>query len=460
MQYYSVLVAGLLLSTALALNLDIKTDSENVMNKGEVGSVWNPDWQLGSPCHPVPSVLEGAHNSNRTFTFTNNENFDISLVVDAESDDTSVFRPSLNTHRINIPKHSSYELELKYNCEGLGWSNIKLQITSGYGSWTLDYVKICDTSQLQPFDWSMVVLLMLALIIVGASAIASTDNSTNISDDESNELQTHHAFGFVICGSISLIALFLLLDYLIVVLTILIVISGIGAMVFTLSYFCKSVQEGYECEIRYLGPVSVKTVVMFTVAVGIAIYYVITKSWILNNLIGICFVFMFLKTMKLSSIKVAAALLGMAFFYDIFWVFFSSKVFGSNVMVHVATGLDLPIKLQCPHFQPLPVANTCGLLGLGDLVLPGLLIAFAARVDLIEEAKYFYSSMGAYALALILCLISLMVTGLAQPALLYISPCLILSFVYHSHRRGEFHKLWRGYSLAPLSETEVAMRQL
>lgn len=455
-----MIVLYLFLVTTLALNIDIKTDSFEVMNHGDINSDWNPDWQLGSPCHPVPSVSEGSGKSSRVFKFTNNENFDISLIIGAESEDTSVFKPSINTNRLDIPKKSGMNLDLSYNCEGYGWSNLKLHITSTSQSWTIDYIKICDTTQLQLFDWSMVVLLLLALIVVGVSAMASTDTSSHSIEDDSSELQTYHALGFVVCGSISLIALFLLLDYLIVVLTVLIVCAGVSAMVFTLSYFCKSVQDGYVFEVRYLGLVSVKNAVMITVAVGIAIYYVFTKSWILNNLIGICFVFMFIKTLRISSIKVATALLGMAFIYDIFWVFLSSKVFGSNVMVHVATGLDLPIKLQCPHFQVLPVGNTCGLLGLGDLVLPGLLIAFSARVDVIEEAKYFYSLMSAYALALILCLVSLMLSGAAQPALLYISPCLILAFVYHSHKRGEFHKLWRGYNLAPLPDTEVAMRQL
>lgn len=450
----------LLLATVLALNLDIKTESVEVMNNGDLDSVWYPDWQLGSPCHPVPSVLEGQGKSLRTFTFKNNESFDVFLTISAESEDTSVFKPSINTNRIEIPQKSSYDLDLNYNCEGHGWSNLKLHISSTDESWTIDYIKICDTAPLQPFDWSMVVLVLLALMVVGISAKASTDTSSHAIEDESSELQTYHAIGFVVCGSISLITLFLLLDYLIVVLTILIVGAGVIGMMFTLSYFCKSVQEGNVCEVRYLGTVSVKNAVIFIVAVGIAIYYVFTKNWILNNLMGICLVFMFIKTMKLSSIKVAAALLGMAFIYDIFWVFFSSKVFGSNVMVKVATGLDLPIKLECPHFQALPISNTCGLLGLGDLVLPGLLIAFAARVDVIEKAKYFYSSMSAYAIALIVCIISLMISGLAQPALLYISPSLILAFVYHSHRRGEFYKLWRGYNITPLSETEVAMRQL
>ncbi len=104
-----------------------------------------------------------------------------------------------------------------------------------------------------------------------------------------------------------------------------------------------------------------------------------------------------------------------AFFYDIFWVFCSSRcptilnsrtpnpfnnrtahvwknkaehlfltrpnrVFGANVMVTVATQLNVPIKILVPLWFP-QGASDFTLIGLGDIVLPGLLVAFALRVD-------------------------------------------------------------------------------
>jgi len=47
----------------------------------------------------------------------------------------------------------------------------------------------------------------------------------------------------------------------------------------------------------------------------------------------------------------SSILLGLLFFYDIFWVFISPNIpgFGGNsVMIVVATGLDLPVKLVWP----------------------------------------------------------------------------------------------------------------
>ena len=65
----------------------------------------------------------------------------------------------------------------------------------------------------------------------------------------------------------------------------------------------------------------------------------------------------------LGSTQVGAILLGGLFFYDIFWVF------GTPVMVAVAKGIDGPIKLL--FRREVNGASQFGMLGLGDIVIPG-----------------------------------------------------------------------------------------
>ena len=68
------------------------------------------------------------------------------------------------------------------------------------------------------------------------------------------------------------------------------------------------------------------------------------------------------------------------FVYDVFWVF------GTEVMVSVAKGLDAPIKILFPKalgVKPLPVS----MLGLGDVVMPGLLLCFVMRYDAYKRAQ-------------------------------------------------------------------------
>jgi len=82
----------------------------------------------------------------------------------------------------------------------------------------------------------------------------------------------------------------------------------------------------------------------------------------------------------MNSYKVGLLFLTLAFFYDIFWVYLSPELFRSSVMATVATKVDLPIKIELPLFNPSPL-RPCVLLGLGDMVLPGIYINFLKRFD-------------------------------------------------------------------------------
>ena len=123
-------------------------------------------------------------------------------------------------------------------------------------------------------------------------------------------------------------------------------------------------------------------------------------AWILQDAFAVCLVVLFLQVVRLGSIKVAAVLLCCAFAYDVFFVFLSPLVFGSSVMIKVAIGdgpaadadycekyaddpkcrpTSLPFLLQIPRVDD--YMGGAAMLGLGDLVLPGLIVAFAARYD-------------------------------------------------------------------------------
>merc|ERR1740121_976948 len=61
-------------------------------------------------------------------------------------------------------------------------------------------------------------------------------------------------------------------------------------------------------------------------------------AWPFQNMIGICFLCFFQRTIRLPSIKLAVLLLSMMFVFDIFWVFVSPLIFTQSVMVAVAMG--------------------------------------------------------------------------------------------------------------------------
>jgi hypothetical protein len=112
-----------------------------------------------------------------------------------------------------------------------------------------------------------------------------------------------------------------------------------------------------------------------------------------------------------------------------------TQVFGTPVMVDVATSLDAPIKLLAPRSS---TSSDFALLGLGDIVIPGLMISLCLRFDLYRHAKfnqdeevtskskfnrsYFVVGMISYVLGLGGCMWIMSYFGRAQPALLYLSP--------------------------------------
>lgn len=129
----------------------------------------------------------------------------------------------------------------------------------------------------------------------------------------------------------------------------------------------------------------------------VVVAWLVSGHWVLNNLLGISLCVAFVSHVRLPNIKICAMLLICLFVYDIFWVFYSERFFGANVMVSVATQqasnpvhtvadrlslpglqlitkkLELPVKIVFPRnllggVVPGYSATDFMMLGLGDMV--------------------------------------------------------------------------------------------
>jgi len=169
-----------------------------------------------------------------------------------------------------------------------------------------------------------------------------------------------------------------------------------------------------------------ESIVCFLLALAIGVWYFMKKHWIANNIFGLAFAVNGIEFLQLNKVINGCILLGGLFFYDIFWVF------GTNVMVTVAKSFEAPIKLIFPQdlIEHGLSAEKYALLGLGDIVIPGIFIALLLRYDKSlnrNRMTYFYSSFIAYILALFCTIFVMHVFKHAQPALLYIVPlCLVV----------------------------------
>ncbi|KAF2639352.1 hypothetical protein P280DRAFT_429940 [Massarina eburnea CBS 473.64] len=112
---------------------------------------------------------------------------------------------------------------------------------------------------------------------------------------------------------------------------------------------------------------------------AVAYFNFVDKPWYLTNLMGFGFSYGALQLMSPTTFATGSLILGALFFYDIYFVFYTP------MMVTVAKSLDVPIKLVFP--RPAPADDPTGkpghaMLGLGDVVLPGIMIGLALRFDL------------------------------------------------------------------------------
>ncbi|CAL4993481.1 unnamed protein product [Urochloa decumbens] len=164
---------------------------------------------------------------------------------------------------------------------------------------------------------------------------------------------------------------------------------------------------------------------------------------------GICLMITVLQMARLPNIRVASALLSAAFVYDIFWVFISPLIFHESVMIAVArgdnTGESIPMLLRIPcFFDPW---GGYDMIGFGDIIFPGLLVAFSYRFDRASKKGilngYFLWLTVGYAVGLFLTYLALfLMDGHGQPALLYLVPCTLGLIVILGWVRGDLHDLW------------------
>lgn len=194
------------------------------------------------------------------------------------------------------------------------------------------------------------------------------------------------------------------------------------------------------------------------------------EIWPLQLVMGVAVCLNIIKTVHLPNMKIIAIIMVCLFFYDIFFVFLTPLFTKDNVsiMEKVATGASsrkpvfdapedytpheqIPLALKVPYFQQTDV-KVCGplygMIGFGDIIIPGFLTGYAAYFDTLAhpgEIKWYYIiSCLAYAVGLVLTYIALIGMKMAQPALLYLVPCLLIATFGAAFKRGELTAMLSG----------------
>lgn len=258
---------------------------------------------------------------------------------------------------------------------------------------------------------------------------------------------------------------------------------------------------------------------LFAAIIALGYYNFVDKPWWLTNLLGISFAYSALQFMSPKTFWTGTMVLSALFVYDIYFVFYTA------LMVTVATKIDIPAKLLFPRpFAPgddprnlsgsggdlrkpsgsgeHPSKPSFAILGLGDIVLPGIMIGLALRFDLYlfylrkqyqrntaqekllenkgddgsivkaewlsatgnwgerfwigrnnsnlalkEQAgvfpkTYFYASLFGYLVGLLATLGIMQLSQHAQPALLYLVPCVLGTLWGTALIKGDAKLMW------------------
>lgn len=204
------------------------------------------------------------------------------------------------------------------------------------------------------------------------------------------------------------------------------------------------------------------SLIAYGLAGVINLLYLITDHWTMNNVLGIAFTIAGIMLLKVANYKIIMALLWALFFYDIFWVF------GSDVMVTVATKFDVPIKLKFPTPE-----GKFSILGLGDMVIPGIIVALSLKFDVdsfIAAAQQaagqtrqafdrlrtpiFYGAFIGYIVGIVATIVSMYVFNHPQPALLFLVPGCTFGILAAALREKKLLELWRYDSEGPAVDKE------
>ncbi|XP_023118849.1 minor histocompatibility antigen H13 isoform X3 [Amphiprion ocellaris] len=328
--------------------------------------------------------------------------------------------------------------------------------------------KFVATPEGTALAYGSLVLMALLPIFFGALRSVSCSKSKNAADMPET-ITSRDAARFPIIASCTLFGLYLFFkvfsqEYINLLLSVYFFVLGVLALSHTMSplmsrifpascpnkqyqlLFTQGSGESKEEIVNY--EFDTKNLVCLVISSVVGVWYLLKKHWIANNLFGLAFALNGVELLHLNNVSTGCILLGGLFVYDVFWVF------GTNVMVTVAKSFEAPIKLVFPQdlLEKGLEASNFAMLGLGDIVIPGIFIALLLRFDVSlkkNSRTYFYSSFLAYIFGLGLTIFVMHTFKHAQPALLYLVPACVGFPVIVALFKGELTEMFRYEEASP-----------
>nr|XP_020645696.1 signal peptide peptidase-like 2A isoform X1 [Pogona vitticeps] len=357
------------------------------------------------------------------------------------------------------------------------------------------------------FDYSMVVIFLIAVLCVILGGywsgmaelerlkLAPGSRSHESSNNEENvTLSPLTVVLFVVICCVMLVLMYYFYKYLVYVVIAVFCLASAVSLYNCLSALIRKIPYG-ECRFPcWNKSFEVRLLFLAAFCAAISIVWAVFRNenrwaWILQDILGIAFCVNFIKTLKMPNFKSCVILLGLLLLYDVFFVFITPFITknGESIMVEVAAGPfesseksdgnlveasaersapheKLPVVIKVPRLE-FSVTMLClmpfSLLGFGDIVVPGLLVAYCHRFDVQTSSSsvYFISCTIAYAAGMLITFLGLALMKAAQPALLYLVPCTLLTSAFVAWYRKEMKKFWNGNSYQVMDPMDFAANE-
>ncbi|XP_005521587.1 PREDICTED: signal peptide peptidase-like 2A isoform X4 [Pseudopodoces humilis] len=341
---------------------------------------------------------------------------------------------------------------------------------------------------LPEFDYSMVVIFLIAVFTVALggywSGVAELENlkavaspgerETRWKKEENVTFTPLTVILFVVICCVMLVLLYFFYKWLVYVIISVFCLASAMSLYNCLAALIGEIPFG-QCRITCSNKtIEVRLIFLAIFCIAAAVVWAVFRNedrwaWILQDILGVAFCLNFIKTLKMPNFKSCVILLGLLLLYDVFFVFITPFITknGASIMVEVAAGPfgnseKLPVVIRVPRLEH-SASTLCdlpfSLLGFGDIIVPGLLVAYCRRFDVQARSSsvYYISCTIAYAVGMVLTFIVLALMKMGQPALLYLVPCTLITSSLVAWRRKEMKKFWKGsnYQVSDSSRTPL-----
>jgi signal peptide peptidase-like protein 2B len=236
-----------------------------------------------------------------------------------------------------------------------------------------------------------------------------------------------------------LLALFYFAHQVLYVLQYCLVLSSIPAVAFVLwDWFC------------LLVPPWLSVWTTFAAASVIVLVWFATEHWMVSNLIAFCSCAIAVCVIKVHRLQMVLVISFGFIVYDVWWVFLSPILFGKSVMTEAALSAGPHI----PAIFIVPRDDGASMLGLGDVLLPGVVLDFFMRFDASHGTSLFVIAFIGYCVGVQISWIAVFLMERGQPALLWVLPAILVPVLIASTAQGLLGELWKVGTVGPDEDVE------